>query len=139
LGYLVITGDLVQSVIDYSNIIKKALRKQKKRLPRNWKLDIDIKQIYKYISMIPYHYDMNVLWYITEEEGLEAIHFMLQEIHVSDAFARTLNKRRRSTSKRRKKGVIPASRSKKREDAGAPKSEEDTYKYFVKLGLITDE
>jgi len=106
IGYLVISGELEESISAYSAIIRKALRKQGKRLPRGWKLNINSAQIYKYVSMIPYHYDMNVLWYITETESFEAIHFMLQELQVSDPYSRTLNKKRKSRSKvKRKKAV----------------------------------
>ena len=149
LGFLVISGDLAESINAYSDIIKKALRKKGKKLPRNWKLNINTSHIYKYISMIPWHYDINVLWYITEEEALDAIHYTLQEMHVSDPYSRTLNKKRKSRSKvKMKKAVHTVSSSSRRAiprrsdvrvSPEGIKPDESTYEYFKRLGLIKNE
>ena len=85
--------------------------------------------------MIPYHYDVNVMWFITEEEALEAVHFMLQEMHVSDAFEQTLNKKRKSKAKTKRKSVHhkrPAVRKKR----ASPQTDKDDYERFKRLGLI---
>ncbi|KKL17503.1 hypothetical protein LCGC14_2484950, partial [marine sediment metagenome] len=99
LGYLAISGDLVESIEAYGKIIARAVRKQGKRLPRGWRPNINGKQILKVISMIPWRYDINVIWLATEEEILEVIHYMLQEVTISDPFKEP---RRRGSSKKEK-------------------------------------
>lgn len=147
LGYVVIYGDLSDSVKTHERYIKKGLRKQGKRVPRNFSLNINQANIYKKISMLPWHYDVNVLWFLTEEEALECIHYMIQEVSVSDPFTKTFNKRRRSKAKRKKKEKSGVKRTKKtrvvhssnakRDDklAKAPKGETEKQK-FRRLGLI---
>jgi len=144
LTYVVISGDIVESVEAYTEYIRKALaKKQKKRIYRKtFKLNISTPQIYKKLSMIPYDYDVNVLWFITENEALETIHFMLQEVMVSEPFQRRLSKRKQAKKKKTnirsvsKPRDIHSSNAKRNDKlAKAPEGETEEEK-FRRLGLI---
>lgn len=145
LAYLGISGDLVESVDAYENYVWKGLRKSGKKIPRKkFSLKISTPQIYKMLSMIPYHYDVNILWFITEEELLETIHYMLQEVTVSDPFKKRLSKRKAKKKKVKSKGV-PRSRVVHSSNAGKTRGrgmsieedgEETEEELFRRLGLI---
>lgn len=113
IGYVVIYGDLESSIRVYEKNIAKGLRKQGKKISRGWSLNISTASIYKKVAMIPWHYDVNVLWFVTEEEALECIHYMIQEVSVSDPFTQTINKRKRSKVKTKKKKKAKSRRGKK--------------------------
>ena len=104
LTYVVVSGDIIESVDAYTEYIRKALaKKQRKRIYRKtFKLNISTPQIYKKLSMIPYDYDVNILWFITEDEALETIHYMLQEVMVSEPFQRRISKRKQAKKKKTK-------------------------------------
>ena len=152
LNYVVISGDLVQSVDTYTTYVWKGLRKSdsKFRVPRKkFHLKITTPQIYKIISMLPWHYDVNVLWFITEVEALETMHYMLQEVGVSDPFSKTLSKRRRSKAKRKAKSRRKTgSPTVHRTNAGRTRAskpsvvaktgttDETDYERFKRLGLL---
>ena len=112
IGYVVIHGDLESSIKLYEKNVARGLRKQRRKISRSWSLNISTASIYKKISMIPWHYDVNVLWFLTEEEALECMHYMIQEVSVSDPFTQTINKRKRSKVKNKKK--TKSRRTKKR-------------------------
>lgn len=106
IGYVIISGDLIESIAAYTEFIRKSINKRKSRghkiYKKTFKLNVSVSQIYKTISLLPWHYDMNVLWFITEEEALETIHYMMQEVKTNDAFT-GIKQRRRSVTKRRSK------------------------------------
>lgn len=145
LTYVGISGDLVESVDAYETYVWKGLRKSGKKIPRKkFTLNISTPQIYKMLSMIPYHYDVNLLWFITEEELLETIHYMLQEVTVSDPFQRRLSKRK---AKKKKTKSRRSSRSSALHSTNAGKTrrrgmslegdkEETEEELFRRLGLI---
>lgn len=144
LAYVVVSGDIIESVNAYTEYIRKGLaKKQKKRIYRKtFKLNISTPQIYKKLSMIPYDYDVNVLWFITEDEALETIHYMLQEVMVSEPFQRRISKRKQA--KKKKTNVRSASRSRNKHSTNAKRDDklaedvpgETEEEKFRRLGLI---
>jgi len=121
IGYVIISGDLIESIAAYSEFIRKGINKRKPRghkiYKKTFKLNISIPQIYKTISLLPWHYDINILWFITEDEALDTIHYMLQEVQTNDAF-KGIKQRKRSVTKRRRK---TKTKGKKKASTGRPR------------------
>jgi len=104
LTYVVISGNIRESIASYENYVRRGLQKSRhKRIPKKtFDLKIRTSNIYKTLSLLPWHYDVNVLWFIDENEALETIHYMLQEVSISDPFSKVLKSRKRSKAKKKK-------------------------------------